>query len=151
MQIEELYFYHAYLNRLFFKGKLEAVLLFMGKEYNGLFDDPDTEVNIETEIDPFIICFNRETLEKAETEEDKVYISTVLLHEMIHQSNREKGIEDVERYTGEHYPVFKRQATHIGLKGGYIATDELKTEIKTMIQKYATGQKTILSIKKLGY
>lgn len=126
MTLEELYYFHAFLNYKLFKGKLEPVII-------RIFDD-DFEVSaqIETELDPFIIFMGKSLLES-----EPVFTITVLLHEMVHQYNRQRGAEDVEAYTGEHNAVFKRVARSHGLQmDGYKLTDETRALIEKQLELY---------------
>lgn len=131
MTIEALYYFHAFLNRELFDGELEAVII-------KRFDDrtPDnysgTLSQIETETDPFIIFFASSLFG-----DDPVFTITVLLHEMIHQYNRQRGIEDIDEDTGEHNGAFKRAAACHGLEmGGYTLTTETENRIKEQLKNY---------------
>lgn len=127
MSLEKLYYFHAFLNHKFFNGKLEAVII-------KTFDDSDDEMlaKIETELDPFIIFIGNFSIEG-----DPVFLITVLLHEMIHQYNRQRGIEDVDCDTGKHNASFKRAARNHGLEmGGYRLTDEAMELISKQLKHY---------------
>ena len=127
MKLEELYYFHSFLNYKLFNGKLEPVIF-------QIFDDDfECLAQIETNLDPFIIFIGKSVL----PDTDPVFTLTILLHEMVHQYNRQREVEDVEPYTGEHNAVFKRTARSHGLEmDGYKLTDETKIMIEKQLKTY---------------
>lgn len=125
MTLEKLYYFHSFLNYKLFKGKLEAVII-------KIFDDNDESnedgvlAQVVKNVDPFIIFIGESLLES-----DPVFTMTVLLHEMIHQYNQQRGVEDIDERTGKHNSIFKRTAESHGLElNGY----RLKAETRDMIE-----------------
>ena len=138
MKIEELYYFHAFLNYKLFGGKLEAVII-------KTFDDNDERngdmilAQTETELDPFIIFIGKSVLES-----DPVFTLTVLLHEMVHQYNRQRGAEDIDYETGKHNATFGRVAKNHGLElGGYRLTEETRDMIERQLKHYCYMVETI--------
>lgn len=135
MKLEQAYYLHAALNYHLFNGKLEAVII---KTFD--FDDDRNENMIEaqtiTELDPFLIYVSNQALEG-----DPVYFTTVLLHEMIHQYNRQEDIEDTDPYTGKHLHAFFVAADKHGLINGYALKPETEQLIKKLLESYAVVYK----------
>lgn len=130
MTLEELYYFHAFLNYKLFKGELEPVAI-------RFFDDNNSQdgtiATILTETDPFIICMDKSLLEG-----DPVFTITILLHEMIHQYNRQREEEDIDEYTGEHNEIFKQAAEKKGMiTGGYGLTAETKNLIEEQLKLFS--------------
>ena len=126
MQLTELYYFHALINHAFFNGELEAVIL---REFES---QDDIVAKLETNLEPFIIWFDKSHLEEA----DDVFIITVLFHEMIHQFCKEHGIEDVDA-DGTHLDVFKVIAREHGLThNGYGLSTSVEEFIKKHLERY---------------
>ena len=131
MELTDIYYFHSYLNWKLFKGKLEPVII----ELFDFGDDKNLdniEARIETDLDPFIIFMGNHLLK-----EDPISMITVLLHEMVHQYNRQRGYEDTEEWTGKHLAIFRRAAAAHGLEmGGYRLTAEMKEMIEEHLKAY---------------
>lgn len=128
MTIEQLQFFHAELNHMFFDGKLEPALVInpYDEEYYLSYED-DTEADFVGTTDPFIIRFYFDV----ENHSD-LYTVTVLLHEMIHQYCAENGIEDIN--LGEHTERFRDISILHGLdQGGYKLTADAEAKIETKL------------------
>lgn len=139
MEIDKLYFLHARLNQKLFKGKLEAVIIRTFCDY-----EEDIEAQFESCLDPYVIWFNTRFWEDEFDPLDDVYIATILLHEMIHQYNHQRGIEDIDQYTVRHNAAFKKAAAAHGMTlDGY----NLTPETEKLIQKELEAYEQLQSIK----
>lgn len=124
LDISFFYFWHETLNRIFFDGKLEAVIF-------KFYQDEEELAHIDTELEPFLIQVNESLLTK-----DEYFVITVILHEMIHQYSRENCIEDIDEF-GEHNENFKHEATNHGLiMNGYKLTRKAKDIISPLLECY---------------
>ena len=133
MKKEELYYFHAVLNRLYFLNELEPVIIRVSGESDYEIDDDESMMaNFVSMTDPFLIWFNSELL----SDDDEVYIITVLMHEMVHQYCAQWEIEDMLP-EGSHSEAFKEAAADHGLtQGGYVLSSELKGFIEEKITSY---------------
>ena len=138
MKVEDLLYFHAFLNQKLFGGKLEAVII---KTFDD--SDPDNEEMIQaqiiTSLDPFVIFIGESLLDEDPNDiENPIFTITVLLHEMIHQYNREHEIEDIDPDSFEHNELFRYAARHHGLiQSGYKMTDETRQMIEKQWKLYS--------------
>ena len=133
MDLNKLYYFHEWLNVKYFDGKLEAAIIRDSQPCEW----EDLTARIETETEPFIIWFNSEELKE---EGNELYLITVLLHEMVHQYNRELGLLDVDE-DGEHLEQFKETAVDHGLiQDGYALDPAVKNSIIDALKKWELMQ-----------
>ena len=132
MTLKELYYYHETINRLYFNGSLEAVII---KTKTDNYDDPIT-ASTETTSDPFIIWIDKDILRTSTSISDKLFVLTVLFHEMIHQYNAENCVEDTDD-SGEHLQEFVDSSYEHGmLQNGYALSDKVRDTLISYIRKY---------------
>lgn len=125
---EALMYFHSELNKVFFDGKLETAIVCHVPDVQG--NDEGIEATTEETLEPFIIWFRRDV-----SEDEPVYVLTVLLHEMVHQYCTENGIEDMDGW--EHSDEFRYEAEEHGLQtSGYELTEEAEGKVDSIIQKY---------------
>ena len=131
MQLTQAYYLHAALNYRLFNGELEPAII-KTFDFDDNQNDDMIEAKTETELDPFLIFVSEQILKG-----DPLYFATVLLHEMIHQYNRQIGVDDTEPYTGKHTADFVKAATDHGLmQSGYKLTPETEQLITDLLKKY---------------
>lgn len=130
MELTELYYFHALINRKYFNNELEPVIIreFESEDY----DEDDITAKVETCLEPFVIWFNKEHLE----ENDELFTITVLFHEMIHQYCTQNGIDDVTP-DGTHLEDFVIVASDHGMThNGYGLSEDVEKFLKTYIDRY---------------
>ena len=144
MKLEDLYYFHAFLNQKLFDGKLEAVII---KRFDDSNDENDDMIlgQIIENLEPFVIFIGDSLLKNDQDDpEGPIFTITVLLHEMIHQYSTENEIEDVDYYTGEHTEDFKSAAQSHGLtNNGYKMTDETRQMIERHWKLYSHLQRSV--------
>ena len=124
-----LQYWHAELNRMFFGGQLEPVII---RTIRGTaFSDEEATAEFIENTDPFLICFYENDYDNAYSSD--MYTLTVLLHEMCHQYVRENDLEDNDM----HGDVFKQVALDHGMKvNGYALSEEAQERIEARLSAF---------------
>lgn len=130
MQLTDLYYFHAFLNRELFRGKLQPVI----------FDYADQLQAFEYDgAGPLPIMRTGDNLLE---ESGDIFILTALLREMTHQYNAERGADDTGSNPLKHNKTYTAAARAHGLaNGGRSLQPETLALITEQLQKYATAMR----------
>lgn len=106
MELTDLYYFHEYFNREFFRGRLQPVIFEFAEQLQALRYNGDTI--------PPVISVDDNLFERS----DRLFILTALLCEMTHQHCQARGIADTTGKTGKHTEAFTRAAWAHGMANG---------------------------------
>lgn len=142
MNKADLQYFHAMFNHEFFDGQLEPVII-------QTVDVPNNSEDIQASyqgnkrLKPCAMWFNPELINDADTDEERLFILTVLLHEMTHQEIFEYsmcGIYDIDDYYNEtegHGEIFQKHASENGLThNGYGLSGHMEERITELMHAY---------------
>lgn len=140
MNEQDLQYFHAALNMELFGGTLEAVII----QVIDINDVADTQAAYigDKALKPCSMWFDPLLVNTAIDDDDRMYVLTVLLHEMVHQEIFElflAGLYAIEEYEDAdgHGQIFIEHATAIGMThNGYGLSDELRSRLLSMLHAY---------------
>ena len=140
MNAQDLQYFHAALNMEFFGGTLEAVII----QVIDIDNTGDTQAAYigDKALKPCSMWFDPSLVNTAIDDDEKIYVLTVLLHEMVHQEIFElflAGLYTIEEYEGAdgHGQIFIEHANTIGMThNGYGLSNELHSRLLSMMHAY---------------